>query len=68
MRFNLVVSKLLEDFNIFPKAKNIAGTGPNINFRGPLPTGFKGANLPGIAPSSGEPVLIKLPKNKKKKK
>lgn len=66
MNFDLIVRKLLEDFNVFPRAKNIS-RGPGIDFRGPVPTGFKGANLPGIAPNPGEPVLIKLPKKKKKR-
>jgi len=73
MQFENQVKKLLEDFNIFPKARAIQGRprpapGPNIDFRGPLPTGFKGANLPGIAPDAGEQVIIKLPKRKTKKK
>jgi len=70
MKFNSVVSKILEDFNIYPQARNIQGRpppspGPNVDFRGPQPTGFKGANIPGIAPDSGEGILIKV--NKKKK-
>lgn len=66
MNFNIVVKRLLEDFNVLPRVKHVHSTGPNIDKRGPLPTGFKGANLPGIAPDSGDPVLIKLPKKKKK--
>jgi len=67
-KFNLLLARILEDFNIYPKPKHVAGSGPNIDFRGPLPTGFKGANVPGIAPDSGEQVIISLPKKKKKKK
>ena len=72
MRFDSLIARLLEDFNIYPQAKNIQGRpapspGPNINFRGPLPTGFKGANLPGIAPDPGQTVLVKVSKKKKKK-
>lgn len=67
MNFNIVVNKILEDFNIFPKVKHVYGSGPNIDSRGNAPTGFKGANLPGIAPNPGEPIIIKLPKKKKKK-
>lgn len=63
--------QFVEDFNIFPKARAINGRpmpspGPNINFSGPLPVGFKGAGVPGIAPGAEQPVLIKLPKKKKK--
>lgn len=68
MKFNTFVKKLLEDFNVAPRAKHFYNVGPNIDNRGPLPTGFKGSNLPGIAPDSGNQVLIKLPKKKKKKK
>ena len=63
--------QFVEDFNIFPKARAINGrpmpsSGPNINFSGPLPVGFKGAGSPGIAPGAEQPVLIQLPKKKKK--
>ncbi|NBO98998.1 MAG: hypothetical protein EBU90_02550 [Proteobacteria bacterium] len=68
MKFDTYVSKLLEDFNVFPSVKHVAGSGPNIDFRGASPTGFKGANLPGIAPNPGQPVLVTLPRKKKKKK
>jgi len=68
MIFDKLYKKLLEDFNIPPRVKNVFSSGPNIDNRGPLPTGFKGANLPGIAPDSGTPALIKLPKKKKRKK
>lgn len=68
MSFNKLFLKLLEDFNIPPRVKHVSRSGPNIDFRGPQPTGFKGANLPGIAPNPGEPMLISLPKKKKKKK
>lgn len=68
MKFNLALKKILEDFNIFPKVKHVYGSGPNIDSRGALPTGFKGSNLPGIAPNPGETVLIKISKKKKKKK
>lgn len=65
--------RFLEDFNIYPKSKYIYGRpaptpGPNINFSGPLPSGFKGSGIPGIAPGSEGFVAIKIPKNKKKKK
>lgn len=72
MRFDSLVARLVEDFNIYPRARDIQGRpapspGPNIDFRGALPTGFKGANLPGIAPDAGQPTLIKVSKKKKKK-
>lgn len=71
MRFDNLVASLLEDFNVYPQARNIGGRpapspGPNINVRGALPSGFKGANLPGIAPDPGQTVLVKVPKKKKK--
>lgn len=71
--FNNRVSKLLEDFNVYPRAKKIDSrpapvAGKNINFTGTLPTGFKGAGLPGIAPGQESTVLVKLPQKKKKKK
>lgn len=63
--------QFVEDFNIFPRARAINGRpmpspGPNINFSGPLPVGFKGAGVPGIAPGAEQPVIIRLPKKKKK--
>lgn len=67
MTFDRLISKILEDFNIAPRPKNVAGTGPNINFRGAMPRGFKGANVPGVAPDGGEQMLIRWPKKKKKK-
>jgi hypothetical protein len=66
MKFDEIYLKLLEDFNIPPKVKHVQGYGPNVNFRGAQPRGFKGANTPGIAPDAGEQILIKLPKKKKK--
>ena len=71
-KFDSKISKLLEDFNVYPRAKKIDSrpppiTGKNVNFTGPAPTGFKGAGLPGIAPGQESTVLVKLPKKKKKK-
>lgn len=73
MKFNSLVIKLLEDFNVYPQARNIQGrpapsSGPNIDFRGPLPAGFKGAGPQGIAPGQQDQVVIKLISKKKKKK
>jgi len=67
MKFNTVVSRLLEDFNIYPQAKNIQGRpapvpGPNVDFRGAIPTGFKGSGPQGIAPGQQAQVLIKVNK------
>jgi len=67
MKFDNVVKKLLEDFNIPPRVKHVHSQGPNIDMRGTYPVGFKGANTPGIAPDPGQSVLIRLPKKKKKK-
>ena len=73
MNFDNIVDKLLEDFNVYPQAKNIQGRpapspGPNINFRGPVPSGFKGAGPQGIAPGQQDQVIIKLTTKKKKKR
>lgn len=68
MKFDSRIKELLEDFNVAPRAKHVYNSGPNIDNRGPLPSGFKGSNLPGIAPDSGNQILIKLPKKKNKKK
>lgn len=69
--FDCTVAQILEDFNVYPRSKHIQGRpapapGPNIDMRGALPSGFKGANLPGIAPDPGSIILVKLPKKKKK--
>jgi len=73
MKFNSLVAKLLEDFNVYPQTRNIQGRpapspGPNINFRGPLPSGFKGAGPQGIAPGQQDQVVIKMVTKKKKRK
>lgn len=73
MKFDSLINKILEDFNVYPQAKNIQGRpapspGPNIDFRGPVPTGFKGSGPAGIAPGAQDQVVIKLPKKKKKKR
>ena len=71
--FDSKIQKLLEDFNVYPRAKKIDSrpaplAGKNINFSGPVPAGFKGAGIPGIAPGQESTVLVKLPEKKKKKK
>ena len=73
MSFNQRVNQLLEDFNIYPQARHIYGRpgpspGPNINFSGPLPVGFKGGGIPGISGGAESTVIVKLPKKKKKNK
>jgi len=72
-RFDQAVEKILEDFNVYPQARNVYGRpapspGPNINFTGPLPSGFKGAGIPGIAPGQESGVVVKWPKKKKTKR
>ena len=42
------------------------GDGPNIDFNGNLPSGFKGSGTAGIAPGETSFIKIKI-KNKKKK-
>ena len=73
MNFNIVVAKLLEDFNVYPQARSIQGRpapspGPNINFKGAIPAGFKGAGPQGIAPGQQDQVIIKVTPKKKKKR
>jgi hypothetical protein len=67
--FKKFIENIKEGFNIFPKARTIQrrsmpSPGPNINFPGPLPAGFKGAGAPGIAPGAETPVKIKITKKK----
>lgn len=73
LKFDSEVKRLLEDFNIYPRARAIQGRqapveGPNVAGVGSLPTGFKGSGPAGIAPGGMGTVLVKLPKKKKKKK
>lgn len=63
--YDKIVKQLLEDFNVYPRAKAPMSQGPNINFTGPNPSGFLGGGLPGINPSANQLVL--KPKLKKKK-
>lgn len=64
--FNKTVKKILEDFNIYPRAQAPIANGPNIDFTGPAPTGFLGGGLPGINP--GRNKIVKVKKRKKIKK
>ena len=73
LNFDSEIKRLLEGFNIYPKARAIQGRqapvpAQNVNTTGPLPTGFKGSGPAGIAPSAMSTVLVKIPKKKKKKK
>jgi len=68
-KFDDLVTGLLEDFNVFPRAKGPnTFIGKDMSPQGSLPAGFKGAGLPGIAPGQQEMVLLKLSKKKKKKR
>jgi hypothetical protein len=64
--FDKTVKKILEGFNVFPRARVPLTPGPNVNSTGPLPAGFLGGGLPGINPSSSL-LLLKKPKKKKTK-
>ena len=71
-KFDKECLKILEGFNVYPKAKGVNGLPPpmpstNVNSQGAIPTGFKGSGPTGIAPSATSTVLIKFPKKKKKK-
>ncbi len=73
MKFNEQIKKILEDFNIYPRAKAVQGRqapveGPSINGRGVVPSGFLGSGPSGIAPSSTSSVLVKISKKKRFKK
>jgi hypothetical protein len=63
--FDELVSKILENHNVFPRAKAPMTSGPNVAGPGPLPTGFLGGGLPGINPNPGPTILLKKRKKKK---
>ena len=65
MNFNSLYQYLIEDLYTSNSTKIPMGQGPNVNTVGVLPTGFKGANLPGIAPAS---TAVKIKKKRKLKK
>lgn len=65
--FNEIVKKILEGYNVYPRARAPLTPGPNVNSPGPLPAGFLGGGLPGINPSSSL-IFLKGKKKKKKKK
>ena len=73
MKFDKEISKILEDFNVYPRAKAIQGRqapvpSTNINSGGVLPSGFKGSGVSGFAPTTTSTVVMKWPKKKKIKK
>lgn len=63
--FNSIFKKLIEGYNVFPRASSPMTPGPNVNSTGVTPSGFLGGGLPGINPTSKQIVL--KPKKKKKK-
>ena len=63
--FDKLVKKILEGYNVFPKAKPLMHSGPNAISPGPLPAGFLGGGLPGINPSAQTLVLAKKKKKKR---
>lgn len=60
MKFDSLVNKLLEDFNIFSKAQSAPSTGPD--------QGMTSGDMQNTFPSKMETVVIGLPKKKKIKK
>jgi hypothetical protein len=66
--YNTMVQKLLEDFNIYPRASANVVNGPNIDFRGPTPAGFLGGGLPGINPASTSFVAKRKKKLRRKRR
>ena len=73
MRFDREILNILEDLNVYPRAKSIQGRqapipSMNVNSAGPVPVGFLGAGPTGIAPSTTSTVFLQVPKKKRKKK
>jgi hypothetical protein len=72
MKFDTEIQKILEDFNIYPRARAVQGRqapvpSTNVDSAGPQPMGFKGSGPSGIGPSAMSTILLELPKKKKKK-
>lgn len=65
MKFDTLIDRILEGFNVFPRSKPSMASGPNAIGPGPLPAGFLGGGLPGINPTQGNTILIKKKKKKK---
>lgn len=59
MNYNKLVSKILEDFNVFPQAQTAPSTGPD--------QGSTQGQINNTFPSNLQSVAIKLPKKKKPK-
>jgi hypothetical protein len=60
MKYDKLVSQILEDFNVFPQTVNAVRSGPD--------QGMTSVQLQQTFPSSMSKVDIKLPGKKKKKK
>lgn len=67
MKFNKIYDSIIKE-TITSVPMYGAGVGKNIDFRGSLPTGFKGAGPQGIAPGAIDSILLRLPNKKKRKK
>jgi len=65
-KFNANYKKILEQLDGGNFERPGMGTGPNMNFGGVTPSGFKGSGPAGVAP--GETTLVKIKINRKKKK
>jgi hypothetical protein len=71
MKFDTEILKILEGFNVYPRAKAIQGRqapvpSTNINSGGIMPSGFKGSGVSGFAPMNSGNVVINWPKKKRK--
>lgn len=64
--FNKLIKKLLEGYNVYPRAQFSLTPGPSVNSTGVTPSGFLGGGQPGINPPASQLVL--KPNLKKKKK
>jgi hypothetical protein len=73
MKFDDEILRIIEAFNVYPRARAIQGRqapvpSTNINSGGVLPSGFKGSGVSGFAPTASSTIVMKLPKKKKFKK
>jgi hypothetical protein len=59
MKYNRLVNKILEDFNVFPQAQTAPSTGPD--------QGTTQGQINNTFPSNLQSVAIKLPKKKNAK-
>lgn len=62
--FNETIVKIYEGLANGSFDRPGQGTGPNIDSRGVIPSGFKGSGPQGIAPGKESTLLIKLSKKK----